>query len=199
MADPGPGQPPTMAFTPRRLLLVGTGAIGVAFLPYWVKWLDLVLPHVDCRVVITRSAERFVTREALSAVNSSEALLDAWPNEPRSTALHVEWAQWAEAIAVYPATVNFVGRFAAGLADSPALLAMHCTQVPIGIAPSLPPGAVDNPSLARRLEEIQERRNVCVASPEPGRSGTTGRNDAYVPPDLPKLLALMEATLHPQD
>jgi phosphopantothenoylcysteine synthetase/decarboxylase len=188
-----------MKFTPRRLLLVGTGAVGVTFLPYWVKWLDLALPEVECRVVVTRSAERFVTREALSAVNSSQAVLDAWPDEPRTTALHVEWTQWAEAVAVYPATLNFIGRYAAGIADSPALLALHCTQVPIGIAPSLPPGAVDNPLLARRLKEIQERPNVCVATPEPGRSGTTGRNDAFVPPDLPKLLALMEATLPRRD
>jgi phosphopantothenoylcysteine synthetase/decarboxylase len=173
---------------------VGTGAISVAFLPYWVKWLSLALPDVECRVVVTRSAERFVTREALSAVNNSVALLDAWPDEPRTTAVHVEWAQWAEAVAVYPATVDFISRFAAGSGDTPAMLALQCTKATIGIAPSLPPGAIDNPVLARNLRELRERPRVCVAQPEPGRSGTTGRHDAYVPPELPKLLALMERT-----
>ncbi|CAL9278642.1 flavoprotein [Streptomyces sp. SudanB91_2054] len=190
----GPAGPTLDSFTARRLLLVGTGAISVTFLPYWIKWLGLVLPDVECRVVVTRSAERFVTREALSAVGSRPALLDAWPDEPRTTALHVEWAQWAEAVAVYPATVNFISRFATGMGDTPAMLALQCTEATIGIAPSLPPGAIGNPVLARHLEEIQERPGVCVAPPEPGRSGTTGRNDAYVPPDLPTLLALMERT-----
>ncbi|MFF8989608.1 flavoprotein [Streptomyces sp. NPDC014983] len=190
----GPIGPTPGSFSARRLLLVGTGAISVAFMPYWVKWLSLALPDVECRVVVTRSAERFVTREALSAVNTSVALLDAWPDEPRTTALHVEWAQWAEAVAVYPATVNFISRFASGIGDTPAMLALQCTKATIGIAPSLPPGAIDNPVLSRHLKEIRERPGVCVAPPEPGRSGTTGRHDAYVPPDLPTLLALMERT-----
>lgn len=183
-----------MAFTPRRLLLVGTGAIGVTFLPYWIKWLHLTLPDVECRVVVTRSAERFVTREALSALNSSVAALDEWPAEPRTTALHVEWAQWAEAIAVYPATVSFLTRFALGMGDSPALLAMQCTQAPVGIAPSLPPGAIHNPVLRRHMKELEERPNVCLLPPQRGRSATTGRDDAYVPPELPGLLTLMERT-----
>ncbi|UNO41779.1 flavoprotein [Streptomyces sp. MST-110588] len=180
-------------FTPRRLLLVGTGAIGVTFLPYWVKWMSIVLPDVECRVVVTRSAERFVTREALSAINSSEALLDMWPDEPRTKALHVEWSLWAEAVAVYPATVHFISRLATGMGDTPAMLALQCTQAPIGVAPSLPPGAIDNPVLARHMKELRERPNVCVIPPQPGPSSTTGRDDAYIPPELPKLLRLMEA------
>jgi phosphopantothenoylcysteine decarboxylase/phosphopantothenate--cysteine ligase len=189
---PRPEQGQAIAFTPRRLLLVGTGAIGVTFLPYWIKWLRMALPDVECRVVVTRSAERFVTREALSALNSSVAALDEWPAEPRTTALHVEWAQWAEAIAVYPATVSFITRFALGMGDSPALLAMQCTQVPVGIAPSLPPGAIHNPVLRRHMRELEERPNVCLLPPQRGHSATTGRNDAYVPPELPGLLTLME-------
>ncbi|MEU8652761.1 flavoprotein [Streptomyces sp. NPDC048737] len=190
-----PEQEQAITFTPRRLLLVGTGAIGVTFLPYWIKWLHMALPEVECRVVITRSAERFVTREALSALNNSVAALDEWPDEPRTTALHVEWAQWAEAVAVYPATVSFITRFALGMGDSPALLAMQCTQVPVGIAPSLPPGAIHNPVLGRHMKELQERPNVRLLPPQPGRSATTGRNDAYVPPELPGLLTLMEQSL----
>ncbi|MFJ7625594.1 flavoprotein [Streptomyces sp. NPDC097595] len=187
-----PGASGGVVFTPRRLLLVGTGSIGAAFLPYWMNWLAMALPEVECRVVVTRSAERFVTRAALSAVNSTPALLDVWPDEPRTGALHVEWTEWAEAVAVYPATVDFISRMAAGRGDSPAMLALQCTEVPVGIAPSLPPGAVRNPLLAQHLKKLRERPNICVATPEPGSSSTTGRQDAYVPPALPNLLALME-------
>lgn len=114
MADQGPAGLPPVTFTPRRLLLVGTGAISAAMLPYWVRWLKLVLPELETRIVITRGAERFVTRMALSAINASEAVLDEWPDTPVVKAPHVEWAQWAEAVAVYPATVDFLSRFAAG-------------------------------------------------------------------------------------
>ncbi|GGX12869.1 hypothetical protein GCM10010297_37910 [Streptomyces malachitofuscus] len=183
---------PSFAFTPRRLLLVGTGAVGVALLPYWVRWIELVLPEVDTRVVVTRSAERFVTRAALSAYGEHEAVRDVWPDEPLTKAPHVEWAMWAEAVAVYPATVDFVSRFVAGRGDSPAMLALQCTRAPIGIAPSLPPGAIDNPVITGLLADAAARPNVCVLPPEPGSSSTTGRDDAYVPPELPKLLTLIE-------
>lgn len=193
MSDPS--APAAFRFTPRRLLLVGTGAIGVTFLPYWVKWLRMELPETECRVVVTRSAERFVTREALSALSSTEAALDVWPDTPQTTAQHVAWAEWAQAVAVYPATLNFVSRFAIGLGDSPAMLAMQCTRAPIGLAPSLPPGGIHNPVVRRHLKELEERPNISILHPQRGPSSTTGRNDAFVPPELPGLLTLMEQSL----
>ncbi len=177
-----------------RLLLVGTGAVHVALLPTWANWLRTSYPSLEVRMVVTRSAERFVSRAALSAISGNEVLLDAWSEEPTDGALHVELAAWADAVAVYPATMNFVSRFALGITDTPVLLAIQCTRAPIAVAPALPPGAEDGDVLRERLTTLAARRNVAVIPTVPGRSVTTGREDGASPPPLPVVLERLERT-----
>lgn len=190
---PGPGRaaPP---FTARRLLLFGTGALSVAFLPYWLNWLRIACPGTQVRVVVTRSAERFVSRSALRSLAGDEVLLDAWPDGagPSRSIDHVELAEWPDAVAVHPAGLHFLARFAQGSADTPVLMALQCTRATIGIAPSLPPGAERGPAYRRHVEELGRYDNVLIAPPHPGRSASTGRNDGSVAAPLPALLALIE-------
>lgn len=186
------GVPP---FGAERLLLVGTGALGVAFLPFWLNWLRGAYGALETRVVLTRSAERFATREALSAIGESLAVRDEWPDEPAAGARHVEFARWPDAIAVYPASLHFIARFALGLAESPVLLALQCTDAVIGIAPSLPPDALERSStLVGNLEALRQR-DVVIAPPHAGRSASTGEADAAVAAPLPVLLGLIESRL----
>lgn len=179
-------------FGAERLLLVGTGALGVAFLPFWLNWLRGAYPKLQIRAVLTRGAERFVSREALSAIGDSVAEPDAWHDEPALGARHVEFARWPDAIAVYPASLHFIARFALGLAESPILLALQCTGAAIGIAPALPPSALEHSeALAEHLETLK-RRNVVIAPPHAGRSASTGEADAAVAAPLSVLLELLE-------
>ncbi|MCO1580502.1 phosphopantothenoylcysteine decarboxylase [Crossiella sp. SN42] len=178
-----------------RLLFVGTGAASAAFLPFWLNWLQLTHPGLDTQVVLTRSAQRFVTRDALSACTRQPVLEDSWPDGPSRSARHVELAEWAEAIAVYPATLHFTARLALGLADSPALLAAQCGDAPIALAPALPPGGAASAAYSSHRETLRQRDNLVLVPPQPGLSRTTGRQDAWVPADLPVVLAAL-AELH---
>lgn len=179
-------------FSPRRLLLVGTGAIGVSSLPGWLGWLRESFPDMETRVVLTRQATSFVSPAALTAIGGRTVVLDSWPTEPQVAAPHVELGQWAEAIAVYPATFHFTSRFALGLADTPAMLALQCTSAPIGLAPALPPGALHSHAFQSHLAALRNRPNVVVAEPETGTSITTGRVEASTAAPLPTLLQLIE-------
>ena len=134
-----------------RMLLVVTGSVSAADLPFWVEWLRASYPDLQIRVVVTRSAERFVTRVALAGRSGGEAFLDAWPDD-ESVARHVEWERWAQAIVVYPATLNFIARLALGLADTPAMLAAQCATVPVVLAPALPPGGLDSAAYQPALD-----------------------------------------------
>lgn len=182
--------PPTLRAN--RLLLVGTGSLGVAFLPFWLNWLRITYPETEVRVVLTRSAERFVAREAVTAISGSTVERDEWPEEPEPGARHVAWTQWADTIAVYPATLHFVARLATGLADTPALLALQCTGVPVGVAPALPPGAERNSLYQEHVAALEHRGNIAIAPPHYGRSATTEGRDAAVAAPLPQLLEVIE-------
>ncbi|MFD7450929.1 flavoprotein [Kitasatospora sp. NPDC059827] len=179
-------------FTPRRLLLVGTGALGVSFLPFWVKWLATVHPDVQVRVALTRSARRFVSEEALAVLSRRAVIRDEWDDQHGVEALHVTIAEWAEAVAVYPATAHFTARFALGLADTPVLLGLQATDAVIGIAPSYPPHAHRSPVLQRHVQTLRALPRVVVQPTIPAVSATTGALDDGSAGYLSQMLSLME-------
>ncbi|WP_037836112.1 flavoprotein [Streptomyces sp. NRRL F-5650] len=181
------------AFTGRRLLYAATGALTAAHTPFWVNWVRLYYPEVSVRMLVTRSAERFVTRQALASLSGTDVMVDGWPEDPAAEAPHVELAEWADTFVVTPATLGFCSRLAAGLTDSPLLLALQCTRAPVALAPSLPPGGAESVAYRRALSVIGEMPHVTVVPPVPGLSATTGRWDATINPPLPAVFAAAEA------
>jgi len=180
------------AFGGERLLVIGTGAIAAMYLPFWLNWLTTAYRTLEVQVVLTSSAERFVSAQALSVLVRKEVIPDRWPEETRPDALHVRLTEWSDSVVVYPACVNFISRLALGLADTPALLTLQCTSAPIAVAPSLPPGAMDNPTLQRHLATLAERRNVVVSPVQAVTSLSTGRRDAAGAPPLSTLIGMLE-------
>jgi len=176
----------------KRLLLVGTGSVSVSELPFWLGWLNVSYPELDVRVAITRSAERFVTRSSLAARSNNDVFLDAWADEGVAEASHVELADWAEAVVVYPATLSFVSRLALGAADSPVLLACQCTQAPVVLAPALPPGGVDSAAYKKHRAELEARPNTAIVSPRAGMSLVERKRTGAVPPPLLNVLQLTD-------
>ena len=174
-----------------RLLMIASGALGVAFLPFWVNWIRASYPATELRLVLTRSAEHFVTRGALDPLLPTPSIPDRWPDDPASTALHVELAEWPDAVVVHPATFHFTARLALGLADSPALLALQCTSAPIAVAPALPPGGVQSHAHAQHLAALHARPNLVVVPPVPAMSVTTGRPDAWMAAPIPEVVRML--------
>ncbi|MFI8308516.1 flavoprotein [Streptomyces sp. NPDC085927] len=191
MTDETPPLPPHPAFGFSRLLVVVTGAVNASETAGWVTWIRACYPDLEYRIVLTHSAQRFVTRTALSASAGSSALVDEWP-EHEGVARHVEWAGWADAVVVYPATMHYLARLATGMADTPSLLAAHCTSSPISLAMSVPPGAITSPVYMQHLELLTARKNIDVIPPVRGISVSTGRNDGWGPAPLPEVFARLE-------
>ncbi|MFE1030059.1 flavoprotein [Streptomyces sp. NPDC058818] len=173
----------------RRLLVIGTGSVTAAHLPFWASWLKAGHPGTEVRYVLTGAASRFVTREALTAIGGCDVLTDRWPDEPEPRARHVDLAQWPDAVVVLPATLNYLARLATGLGDSPSVLALQCTRAAIALAPALPPGGAESVAYAEHTARLRARRNVVVVPPHPGRSTTSGKREAWAPASFPEVLA----------
>jgi hypothetical protein len=186
------GDTPELSF--RRLLYVVAGGTQATFAPMWLQWLRDHYPHLEVRCAVTRSALRFTTPTALAAAAGRPALVDAWPDQPES-ALHVELAQWPDAVLVHPATLDFVARLALGRGDSPVMLALQCTAAQVALCPGLPPRAHLNPAYRRHVAELSERDNLSVLPPRAGRSQATGELELGTAVYLPSALsALAELT-----
>lgn len=180
----------------RRLLWVVTGSISAADTPFWATWLRQAYPDVHIRMVLTPTAAGLVSAAALSARLSEPVVPDRWP-EGEGRAVHVEWQNWAEAILVFPATLDYLSRFAAGLAGAPSLLAAQCTEAPVVLAPALPPGGVRSHAFRRAVELLEPRANVAVAPTQRGISLHDGAPTDGVPAPLPELLELVDRLPRP--
>ncbi|MFE9221828.1 peptide terminal cysteine decarboxylase LxmD [Streptomyces lavendulae] len=158
----------------RRVLIVGTGALGVAFLPFWINWMGNAHPEDEIRVALTRSALRFVSADALAVLSGKEVFIDDWSEFSGVDVPHVELARWADLVLVHPATLHFVSRLALGITDTPLLLALQSTGALVGVAPSLPPAAHKSPVVRGHLDVLRNRPGVVLAPTVPAVSASTG-------------------------
>jgi phosphopantothenoylcysteine decarboxylase/phosphopantothenate--cysteine ligase len=172
-----------------RLLVVITGSLNAAFAPQWVAWLRSLRPRLEYRIVVTRGAESFVSRSAVSVIGETAAMADEWDDRARPGSMHTALAEWAEAVIIYPASLHYLARLALGLADTPSLLTIACTDVPVLVAPSLPPGGWDSPVVSEHVDRLSKRANISVIPPLRTVSLTTGSANGSSPPPMPQILA----------
>ncbi|MGP9782019.1 flavoprotein, partial [Glutamicibacter sp. AOP12-B1-11] len=116
---------------------------------------------------------------------------DHWDDE--IIAAHIDLAEWADLILIYPATLDYTSRLAHGISDSPSLLAALSTHARVCIAPSLPPRAMENQLVRDILEKLRKPKNFLVINPVPGPSESSAISDAWVPPAFPAVLRRLES------
>ncbi len=136
-------------------ILVGvTGGIAV------YKTCDLVRTLVkgghEVRVVMTRSASEFVTPLTFEVLSRNPVPLGLFDRRGDPAVEHVAAAQWADCVAIAPATANVIGKLASGIADdllTTLLLAVRA-GTPVVLAPAMNTGMWENPVVERNLKSL---------------------------------------------
>jgi phosphopantothenoylcysteine decarboxylase/phosphopantothenate--cysteine ligase len=111
------------------------------------KALDLVRAlqqaGLDPHVVMTQSAERFVTPLTFAAISGHKVITSLWA-EPQdadatvdSAIEHIAEAQSTRALIVAPATANILAKFAHGIADDFLSTLYLATTAPVLLAPAM--------------------------------------------------------------
>lgn len=154
-------------FTAERLLLFVTGSINAALLPYWLNWLRHMYPSLVTHVAITRSAERFVSVEAMRHFVTGEVWQDSWEDLRLPRSAHIDLEEMTDCFAVFPATLNTTMRLASGVSDTPTMLALQTTIKPIAIAPAFPGG---NVLIDSQIKRLKQRPNLVFSALVPAFS-----------------------------
>lgn len=91
----------------------------------------------EVRVVMTHSAERFITATTLQALSGNPVRTSLWDEAAEAAMSHIELARWADKVLIAPASADFMSRLAVGQADD--LLSTLClaTSAPIYLAPAM--------------------------------------------------------------
>lgn len=136
-----------------RVVFAITGAVSAALMPSWVLYLRGEY-HWDIHTVLTPSAERFVTPDALAAVTGNRCLTEQdWFTRDGSI-LHKDLALGADLVAVAPATVNSLNKIACGIADNLALAIPAFTDAPVVIVPSISNDVFAKPRIQQAIRPL---------------------------------------------
>jgi len=174
-----------MATTERapRVLLGVTGGIAAYKAPELVR--RLVERGCDVQVVMSRGAREFVGPLTFQAVSGRRVRDDLWDREAEAAMGHIELARWADVVVVAPATANFLGTLAAGLAGD--LLSTVCvaTTAPLIVAPAMNQAMWANAAVQAN-RALLEARGVRFLGPATGDQacGETGPGRMLEPNEI---------------
>jgi phosphopantothenoylcysteine decarboxylase/phosphopantothenate--cysteine ligase len=111
----------------------------------------------DVQIVMTASAEEFVTGTALQAVSGRPIRSNLWDKEAEAAMSHIELARWADVVLIAPATAEIMARITSG--GAPDLLTTIClaTEAPIALAPAMNHVMWGNPATQANRAVLEER------------------------------------------
>lgn len=148
-----------------HILLAVTGSIA-AFKALSLTS-DLVHRGYEVRVMLTKSAEQFVTALSFESLAHTPVRTAMFPETEYSQSTdelgqrhigisHIDDARWADIAVVVPATANTIAKLAHGIADNyvtSTLLALTC---PVLIAPAMNTHMYEHPATQRNLQTCRE-------------------------------------------
>jgi len=186
-----------MTLKGKRLLLGITGGVAAYKAAQLARL--LVKEGADVRVAMTEAATRFVTPVTLQALTGQAVWTDLWDPRVPDNMGHIELSRDRELIVVAPASADFLGKLAGGLAGdllSTLCLARRC---PLMAAPAMNVEMWENAAMQRNLHTLRGD-GVFLAGPAAGDQacGEVGMGRMLEPEEIaaeieaffqPKLLA----------
>jgi phosphopantothenoylcysteine decarboxylase/phosphopantothenate--cysteine ligase len=160
-------------FTDKHIVLGVTGSIAAYKAADIASKLTQHGALVD--VVLTSSAEKFVTPLTFQSVTGRCAYTDAdlWGGEAH--VLHVGMGHSADLLVIAPCTANTIAKLAHGIADNLLAVTALAAACPVLIAPAMDGGMYSHPATQDNVRILKER-GVLFVGPAEGHlaSGLSG-------------------------
>ena len=131
----------------RRIVLGITGGVAAYKAAYLAR--RLVEHGAQVRVVMTRSATRFVGAQTLAAITGSHPVVELFDDDDVSP--HTTLARWADSIVVAPATAATLSRLATGLSDDAVSATVLASTSPVVLAPAMHTEMWEQPATQRNI------------------------------------------------
>lgn len=146
----------------------------------------------EVRVMMTPEATRFVAPLTFEALSDHPVATD-WLASPSSGESHIKLAEWAEVIAIVPATANMLAKLAQGVSDEIVSGTVLASRAPLVLAPAMNDLMFTHPQTQAHIEMLRSRWAVIV-DPATGRlaSGKSGVGRLAAPE---RIAAVIEAVL----
>ncbi len=126
----------------------------------------LVQADFDVVVLMTSSATKLVTEQTFLTLSKNPVITDLW-EIPEWRPGHIALADKAELFVVAPATANFIGKYANGMADDALTTYALSHSGKVVVAPAMNPKMYANPAVQVNIETLK-KRGVMFCGPAEG-------------------------------
>jgi len=151
----------------------------------------------DVHVIMTKAAQRFVTPLTFQTLSGNPVHTRMFNLIDQREIGHISLSERADIMVVAPATANFVGKVASGIADDLLTTTVMATKAPILIAPAMNTAMYHNP-IYRENEEKLRRMGCHFVDPSTGMLACGWEGEGKLQ-DLSVIFEAARTVLSPKD
>lgn len=151
-----------------KRVLIGVGG-GIAAYKVCQVVSALAKDQIDVRVILTDSAQAFVSPLTFATLSRNPAYLDRmfWDSS-NSRPLHIELGEWADLFVIAPLTANTLAKLTYGLADNLLTNTVLASMCPVLLAPAMNTDMWEQQSTQRNWRNLLTDSRYHSAAPGEG-------------------------------
>ena len=134
----------------KKILLGVTGSIAAYKSAYLVR--ELVKAGAEVKVIMTPSANDFISKLTLSTLSKNKVLVDLFDED--SWANHVMLGRWAEVMLIAPLSCNTLSKMAHGQCDNLLLAVYLSATCPVVVAPAMDEDMWHHPATKGNIQKL---------------------------------------------
>ena len=123
--------------------------------------------NIQLDVIITKSAQQFITPLLITSLNEKKCYTDLFSIEDETQMNHIALARKPDIILVAPATANIIAKIANGIADDLASTTLLASYSKIIVAPSMNPVMWNNLATKENCQKLLNR-GISFIEPDSG-------------------------------
>lgn len=140
--------------TQSKKVLIAVGG-GIAAYKVCELVSTLFKSGVELRIILTKSAQKFITPLTLSTLSRYQAYTDENFWQPiYSRPLHIELGEWADLIVIAPLTANTLAKLAYGMADNLLTNTVLASTCPVLLAPAMNTDMWEQVAVQRNWQQL---------------------------------------------
>ena len=120
---------------------------------------------VDVRIILTKAGAKFITPLTLETLSANPVVSDMFLRDTPWEVEHISLAKRADVFLVAPATANFIGKYASGIADDMLTTTVMAARCPVLIAPAMNENMYVSDANKSNMELLKRRGCIFI---EPG-------------------------------
>jgi len=179
----------------KKIVLGVTGGIAAYKAAELVR--ELVRSGAEVFVVMTRSAQEFITPLTLQTLSGNKVATELFSLLEESEIGHISLADRADILVIAPATANMIGKIAGGIADDMLSTVVMATQAPVLLAPAMNVHMWENSITQENIQKLRARGYHFI-DPEAGElaCGYEGKGRLA---EIPAIVEEVQTLLSPKD